>query len=108
MNDFTGDFSMPTRERRDVTVRDEQMPTNVRAQPGMGDLEEQFQSVTRDFDVMHQRIGGEVVADPMLEFDPEQDFDDIQQDASMAASGVLDTDVGEFDVDDINEFRREF
>lgn len=103
MSEFTGEFAMPARERRRPTTRDEEMPREVRAQPGMGDLEEQFRSVTRGFESMHQRIGKEEVEDPMLEWGPNQDYDDIQQDATMAASDVLDESPGAFDVDDIDD-----
>lgn len=95
MNNFTGEFAM-----RDSPVTSDEMPGEMSAQSGMGDVGEEFRAVTRGLESMHRGLMAATVRDPILELDPDQDYDDIQRDAREAAeaSVQLDWDDREFDV----------
>lgn len=95
-NDFTGDFEM-TGRKKDRRPSDASMPTGVRSQERMGDIQEQFRAVTRGFETMHRRVDMDKPADPMLELRDEQDLDDIQRDADQAAMGAIDHKSGAYD-----------
>lgn len=53
MSDFD-----PTPAVRRIDVTDEDMPEGVKAQPGIGDLEEEFRAVDGDLEDLHRRVGG--------------------------------------------------
>lgn len=96
--DFTGDFAM-TGGRRAVRVTDKDMPRGVRAQAGMGDLEEAFREVTHGLDDMHRRVLDPQDDDPMTSFSTRGYYDDVQQDADEAAESAIDVDEGAFAAD---------
>jgi len=95
-SDFTGGF----RSDRRGPVSDDEMPDGQRAQPGVGDVEEQFRAVTRGFGTMHQGCDVCGPGDPLLELSPDQDLNDIQRDAGEASRAAIDFGGGELDLGD--------
>lgn len=51
--------------RSERDIRDDDMPDGMRAQRGIGDLEEDFRAVTAGFEDMHERV-----PEPMVEEEP--------------------------------------
>lgn len=70
-------MSQDFNERRSdfrAVQRDDDMPEGMSAQPGVGDLEEQFQSVTAGFGSMDKRMPDQMVTD-----EPSNAVDEIEQ-----------------------------
>lgn len=64
-------------------IRDDDMPDGMRAQRGVGDLEEDFRAVTLGFENMHERV-----PDPMVDVEPGEAAREVESHTRTVADVV--------------------